>query len=277
VKHLGHGIGLRRQHHQAVLEAAPGTGPDWLEVITENFLVPGGNPRRVLREARERYPVALHGVSLSIGSSDPLDEDYLGALRRLADEVQPAWISDHLCWTSIDGRHAHDLLPLPYNEEALRHVVARVAAVQERLGRRLVLENVSTYVELTSSTMSEAEFFAEVARRSDCQLLVDLNNIFVSAHNHGWDACAYLRALPAERVAQYHLAGPSEAGALYIDTHDHPVRDEVWALYDDALAVIGPRPTVVEWDAAIPPLSRLLEESARARSTEAAHAARRVA
>lgn len=274
--HLGHGIGLRREHYQAVLgEGAPGI--DWLEVITENFLVPGGNPRRVLREARARYPVVMHGVSLSIGSSDPLDEDYLRQVRAMADELEPAWISDHLCWGSVGGRNAHDLLPLPYTEEALRHVSARVAAVQERLGRRIVLENVSSYVEFHASTLREEAFLAEVARRADCHLLVDLNNIFVSAHNHGHDPRAYLRALPADRVVQYHLAGPSEAGALYLDTHDHPVRDEVWRLYEDALTVLGPRPTLVEWDAEIPPLARVVEESARARAIEAAHLARRVA
>jgi uncharacterized protein (UPF0276 family) len=268
MQHLGHGVGLRREHYQTLLESVP-SEVDWLEVITENFLVPGGNPRRVLEQVRERWPVVMHGVSLSIGSADPLDMKYLGEVRALADEIEPAWVSDHLCWGSIDGQNAHDLLPLPYTEEALRHVVSRVGAVQERLGRRLVLENVSSYLEFTSSTMSEAEFLAEIANRADCQLLVDLNNIFVSAHNHGHDPHAYLRLLPKDRVVQYHLAGPSEDGALYLDTHDHPVRDEVWSLYEDALAVIGPRPTLVEWDAHIPPLPRVIEESTRARAFEA--------
>jgi uncharacterized protein len=268
VQHLGHGVGLRREHYQTLLESVP-SEVDWLEIITENFLVQGGNPRRVLEQVRERWPVVMHGVSLSIGSTDPLDEKYLAEVRALADEIEPAWVSDHLCWGSIDGQNAHDLLPLPYTEEALRHVVSRVAAVQERLGRRLVLENVSSYLEFSSSTMSEAEFLAEIATRADCQLLVDLNNIFVSAHNHGHDAHAYLRVLPKDRVVQYHLAGPSEDGALYLDTHDHPVRDEVWSLYEDALVVIGPRPTLVEWDAHIPPLERVIEESTRARTIEA--------
>jgi uncharacterized protein (UPF0276 family) len=274
--HLGHGIGLRREHYQAVLSAparphpeAPGI--DWLEVITENFLVPGGNPRRVLREARARYPIVLHGVSLSIGSSDPLDRGYLAEVRALAAELEPAWISDHLCWGAIDGRNAHDLLPLPYDEATLAHVVGRVGQVQDALGRRIALENVSSYLLYEASTMSEADFFAEVARRADCHMLVDLNNIFVSAHNHGDDPHAYLRALPRERVVQYHLAGPSEAGRLLLDTHDHPVRDEVWRLYENALEVIGPRPTLVEWDADIPPLGRVIEESAHARAIEAAH------
>jgi len=269
VSHLGHGIGLRREHYAEVIAGAAGI--DWLEVITENFLVPGGNPRRVLREARARYPVVLHGVSLSIGSTDPLDESYLTAVKRLAAEIEPAWISDHLCWGTVDGRNTHDLLPLPYDEETLAHVVERVARVQDALGRRIALENVSTYAEFSRSTMREEEFLAEVARRADCHLLVDLNNIFVSTHNHGHDARAYLAALPAERVLQYHLAGPREAGALFIDTHDHPVREETWALYDAALAKIGPRPTLVEWDAEVPPLGRVIEESARARAIEANH------
>lgn len=269
MSHLGHGIGLRREHYTDVLTGVAEI--DWLEVITENFLVPGGNPRRVLREARAKYPVVLHGVSLSIGSTDPLDEAYLADVKRLAAEIEPAWISDHLCWGSVGGRNAHDLLPLPYDEETLLHIVGRVGRVQELLGRRIALENVSTYAELSRSTMREEEFLAEVARRADCHLLVDLNNIFVSAHNHGYDARAYLDALPKERVVQYHLAGPSEAGALLIDTHDHPVREETWALYEAALTKIGPRPTLVEWDAEIPPLARVIEQSARARDIEARH------
>lgn len=271
MSHLGHGLGLRREHYVAVQSEHPAV--DWFEVISENFLVAGGNPRRVLRAVRDRYPVVLHGVSLSIGSADPLDEVYLSALRALADEVEPEWISDHACWGSIDGRHAHDLLPLPYTEEALVHTAARVQRVQEVLGRALVLENVSTYLELRESEMGEADFLAELSRRSGCQLLLDLNNVFVSAHNHGVDARAYLAALPAAQVVQYHLAGPSEAGALLIDTHDHPVRDEVWALYELALGLIGPRPTLVEWDADVPPLAVVLSESARARAIEATHLA----
>ena len=276
MSHLGHGIGLRREHYGALVgddECAP-AGIDWLEVITENFLVPGGNPRRVLRKVRERWPVVMHGVSLSIGSTDPLDLAYLDSVRALAAELEPAWISDHVCWGAVDGRNAHDLLPLPYNEDSLAHVVSRVQSVQERLGRQLVLENVSSYVEFQSSDLGEAQFLSELATRADCRLLVDVNNIFVSAHNHGWDALAYLRALPRGRVAQYHLAGPSEHEGLWLDTHDHPVRDEVWALYKTALEVLGPHPTLVEWDARIPPLERVIEESMHARRIEAAFLAR---
>ena len=271
--HLGHGVGLRREHYGAFVgddEDAPApAGVDWLEVITENFLVPGGNPRRVLRKVRERWPVVLHGVSLSIGSTDPLDLAYLDSVRALATEVEPAWISDHVCWGAVDGRNAHDLLPLPYNEDSLAHVVSRVQAVQERLGRQLVLENVSSYLEFQSSELGEAQFLSELAECADCRLLVDVNNVFVSAHNHGWDAPAYLRALPRERVAQYHLAGGSEHEGLWLDTHDHPVLDEVWSLYATALEVLGPHPTLVEWDASIPPLERVIEESRHARRIEA--------
>ncbi|MEO6952988.1 MAG: DUF692 domain-containing protein [Polyangia bacterium] len=276
MSHLGHGIGLRREHYSAfVSDDAPAPAEvDWLEVITENFLVPGGNPRRVLRKVRERWPVVMHGVSLSIGSTDPLDLDYLDSVRALATEIEPAWVSDHVCWGVVDGRNAHDLLPLPYNEDSLTHVVARVAAVQERLGRQLVLENVSSYVEFASSDLTEAQFLSELATRADCRLLVDVNNIFVSAHNHGWNAHDYLRALPRDRVAQYHLAGPSAHEGLWLDTHDHPVLDEVWSLYETALELLGPHPTLVEWDASIPPLGRVIEESTHARRVEAAFLAR---
>lgn len=260
--YLGHGIGLRPQHYQEVVETGPRI--DWFEVISENFMVPGGNPRRVLRAVRERYPVVMHGVSLSIGSTDPLDDHYLDELRALADEVEPAWVSDHLCWGSIEGSMAHDLLPLPYTEEALAHVVARVARVQERLGRRILLENVSSYLTFRHSTVPEWEFLAEVARRADCGILLDINNVFVSAHNHQFDATHYIDGLPADRIGQIHLAGHSKRGDLLIDTHDHPVPDGVWDLYRAAIARFGRRSTLIEWDEQVPRLERLLDESARA-------------
>ena len=269
----GHGVGLRKEHYAAFSRQQPGV--DWLEVISENFFEPGGNPRRVLRRVRERYPVVLHGVSLSIGSADDSEgaagelEAYLDRLAALCAEVEPAWVSDHLSWGTSGGRNSHDLLPLPYTAEALDHVVARVARVQERLGRRLLLENVSSYLTFRASEMSEWEFLAEVARRADCGILLDLNNVHVSAHNHGFDALAYLEGLPAERVGQYHLAGHRRLGGLLLDTHDHPVPDPVWALYRAALQRIGPRPTLIEWDDHIPPLRRLVQESARARAIEA--------
>jgi uncharacterized protein (UPF0276 family) len=268
---LGHGIGLRTPHYADVLDALEGRDVppmrdvDWFEIVSENFFEPGGNPRRVLRRIRERYPVVMHGVALSIGSIDPLDERYLGKLAALARELDPALVSDHLCWGGVDGRVAHDLLPLPFTEESLAHVVARVSQVQDRLGRRILLENVSSYARFPGSSMTEWDFLAEVARRADCGILLDVNNVFVSAHNHGFDARAYLAAMPADRIGQIHLAGPSESGPLLLDTHDHPVREETWTLYGELVARIGPRSTLVEWDDAIPPLARVVDESRRAR------------
>jgi hypothetical protein len=262
--YLGHGVGLRTPHYPTVVAEHPPC--DWFEVISENFMVEGGNARRVLRAVRERYPVVLHGVSLSLGSIDPLSDDYLARLDRLAREVEPAWISDHLCWSSFGGNYAHDLLPLPYTEEALAHVAARVSAVQERLGRQILVENVSSYLTFEHSTMSEWEFLAELAERADCGLLLDVNNVFVSAHNHGFDARAFLAGIPRERVAQLHLAGHSQDGELLLDTHDYPVPDGVWALYRDALSRFGAVTTLVEWDDRIPPFSELLGEAEKARS-----------
>ena len=261
---LGHGVGLRRDHFERVL-----SGPsriEWFEVISENFMVPGGRALDVLTRVRERYPVVLHGVSLSIGSTDPLDEAYLDRLAGLARRFEPAWISDHLCWTSVGGHHAHDLLPLPYTDEALRNVVARVGRVQERLGRPIALENVSSYVAYRGSTMTEWEFLAEVARRSGCGILLDVNNIYVSARNHGFDPLAYLAGVPPEKVWQFHLAGHSDKGAYLLDTHDHPVADPVWDLYRAAVRRFGAVSTLVEWDDLIPEFERLEAESARARA-----------
>ena len=260
--YLGHGIGLRRQHYAGVL--AGEAACDWFEAISENYLAVGGRARRILRAVRERYPVTLHGVSLGIGGTDPVDEGYLRALKALAAEVEPAWVSDHLCWTGVGGRTSHDLLPLPYTEESLENVVSRVAHVQERLRRALVLENVSSYVRWRVSTMPEADFVAEVARRSGCGLLLDVNNVFVSATNHGFDAHAYLAAIPRGSVWQFHLAGPSEAGPLLVDTHDHPVRPEVWELYRAAVARFGRVSSLVEWDDRIPELPVVLAERDKA-------------
>jgi uncharacterized protein len=257
---LGRGLGLRREHYADVVENRPAV--DWFEVISENFMVAGGNPRRVLEAVRRDYPVVLHGVSLSIGSSDPLDAGYLDALGALARQVEPAWISDHLCWGTAHGINAHDLLPLPYTEEALDHVVRRVEQVQERLGRRILLENPSTYL-LLDGDMTEYEFLAELARRADCGILLDVNNVFVSAHNHGFDPRAYLAAMPAERVGQIHLAGHAEDGALLIDTHDGYVCDEVWQLYAEAIGRLGARATMIEWDADVPAFEELEGELGR--------------
>ena len=266
---LGHGIGLRAEHYADVLATPTGVAVDWFEVISDNFMEPGGNPRRVLRAVRERWPVVLHGVSLSLGAVDPLNERYLDALAALAHEVEPAIISDHLCWGSHGGAYAHDLLPLPFTEEALAHVAARVLRVQDRLKRQILVENVSSYVAFTQSTMTEWQFLEALAARTDCGLLLDVNNVFVSAHNHGFDARAFIDAVPVDRVGQFHLAGHSELGALLLDTHDHPVRDEVWELYRHAVARFGAVPTLIEWDDKLPSLARVVEESTRARRVAA--------
>jgi uncharacterized protein (UPF0276 family) len=270
---LGFGLGLRREHFQHVVEHRPPV--DWFEVITENVMVPGGNPRRVLEAVRRDYPVVLHGVSLSIGSLDPLHAGYLEELAQLARAIEPAWISDHLCWGSAHGVYAHDLLPVAYTEESLAHIARRVQAVQERLGRRILLENPSTYMQLAGNEMTEWDFLAELARRADCGILLDVNNVFVSAHNHGFDPRAYLRALPSERIGQIHLAGHSVEGELLIDTHDAEVRDEVWALYADTIAALGARATMIEWDANVPTFDVLEAERARAAAAAATGLARR--
>ena len=252
---LGHGVGLRRDHYERILSGP--TAIDWFEVISENFMRVGGRARDVLDRVRASYPVVLHGVSLSIGSTDPLDESYLGDLAALADSVEPAWISDHLCWTGVGGHNAHDLLPLPYTEEALAHVADRVRRVQDRLKRRIALENVSSYVSYRLSTMPEWEFLARLAEKADCGILLDVNNVYVSSVNHRFDPRAYLAAIPVERVFQFHLAGYSHEGELLVDTHDHPVSDPVWELYDEAVARFGPVSTLVEWDDHIPPFEEL--------------------
>ena len=260
---LGFGLGLRLPHYRDVVEGDPRV--DWWEVISENFLVAGGNPRRVLRLVRERWPVVLHGVSLSIGSVDPVDGDYLARLAALADEVDPPYVSDHLCWSSLGGHSAHDLWPMPYTEEALDLVVDKVGRVQDRLRRRILLENPSSYVTFAASSLGEAEFLAEVARRADCGLLLDVNNVYVSSTNHGWDARAYLAAMPPERVAQIHLAGHSDHGTPLLDTHDHPVCEAVWQLYGEAVARFGAVSTMIERDDDIPSLAELVDELDQAR------------
>jgi uncharacterized protein (UPF0276 family) len=270
--YLGVGIGLRPPHHAELLArgAGPGTGIDWLEATTENFMVPGGRPRRILGALRELAPLALHGVSLNVGSVDPLDTDYLDSLALLARRVEPAWISDHLCWTGVGGHNLHDLLPLPHVEAAVKHVAARVTQVQERLGRRIALENVSTYLRFASDEMSEWEFLVAVAEAADCGILLDVNNVFVNACNHGFDARAFLDAIPPQRVFQIHLAGHRIEGPLRIDTHDARVCDEVWELFAYSVRRLGRVSTLIEWDDAIPPLAVLEQEAARARAILAA-------
>jgi uncharacterized protein len=266
--YLGHGVGLRTQHYATVLDEQPRV--DWFECISENFMVAGGNPRRVLRRVRERYPVVLHGVSLSIGSVDPLNPTYLDELAALARETEPAWISDHLCWSSVGGNFSHDLLPLPYTEEALAHVAARVRQVQDKLGRQILIENVSSYVTFTQSTLTEWQFLAELCERADCGLLLDVNNVFVSAFNHGFAAADFIDGIPLGRVGQIHLAGHSDYGTHLLDTHDHSVCDGVWALYRRALERFGRVSTLVEWDDQIPPFAEVLAESRKAAEIERA-------
>ena len=261
---LGFGLGLRVDHYEEILRDAPAV--DWFEALTENYLVPGGKPLHYLTRVRERYPLALHGVSLSIGSTAPLDRGYLEQLKALASRIEPAWVSDHLCWTGVASRNTHDLLPLPYTEEALRHIIARVRTVQDVLGRRILLENVSSYVAFRDSALSEWQFLAEVARGADCLLLLDVNNIYVSSVNHEFDPHEYLAGIPPERVQQIHLAGHENHGDYLIDTHDHPVPDPVWQLYAAALARLGPVATMIERDDRIPPLAQLVAELDEARA-----------
>jgi uncharacterized protein len=263
----GFGLGLRTQHYADFIDAPQRV--DWLELLSDNYMVPGGKPLVMLDRIRANYPVVMHGVALSIGSADGVDESYLDALVQLADRVQPLWISDHLCWTGVHGRVLHDLYPLPYSEDALDVVVRNVHRVQERLKRSLVLENVSSYVSFGASHMSEWEFISAVCARTGCRLLLDVNNIHVSSVNHGFDARAFLHGIPAGRVQQIHLAGHTDHGDHIIDTHDHPVADAVWALYVEALKLCGPVATMIERDDHIPPLAELVTELDQARALSA--------
>jgi uncharacterized protein (UPF0276 family) len=260
----GFGLGLRTPHYEALLSAPQPI--DWLEIITENYLVPGGKPLDYLDRIRERFPIAMHGVSLSIGSTDPIDGDYLTAVRDLSRRVQPAWISDHLCWTGVGGRNIHDLLPVPYNEAALQHVADRVGAVQDALGRRILLENVSSYVGYGADHISEWDFLAALAQRADCDLLLDVNNVYVNSVNHGFDPHRFIDAMPAARVRQIHLAGHQERDGFIIDTHDHPICDAVWSLYEYTMRRLGMIPTMIERDDRIPPLAELTAELGLARA-----------
>lgn len=265
------GLGLRPAHYEEIASSRPTV--DWFEIPTENYLVAGGRPLQWLDRIRADYPVVMHGVSLSIGSVDPLDFEYLSAVKRLAQRISPMWISDHLCWTGVAARNLHDLLPLPYTEGAVRHVAERVLQVQDFLGRRILLENVSSYVGFAGAELNEWEFLAEIARRADCRILLDVNNIYVSAFNHGFDALDYLDGMPRERVQQIHLAGHRDCGEYIIDTHDAPVIDPVWALYGAAIERLGAKPTMIERDDRIPPLADLLAELDQARRVawEASH------
>jgi len=262
------GIGLRPPHYRDVLESRPNVA--WLEVHSENYFGEGGAPLYYLERVRGHYPVSLHGVGLSLGSTDPLNLAHLASLKALIERFEPGLVSDHLSWSSVGGRYFNDLLPLPYTEESLTHVARRVVIVQERLGRRLLVENPSTYAQFAESTIPEAEFLAELARRTGCGVLLDLNNIYVSACNHRLDARRYIDSIPARHVGEIHLAGftrnSSESGDILIDTHGRPVAAEVWALFEHAVERFGPRPTLVEWDADLPPLAMLAAEAGHAQA-----------
>ena len=265
----GFGLGLRPRHYNSFL--AQPQAVDWLEVISENYMVQGGKPLAMLDRIRADYPIAMHGVSMSIGSVSPLDHGYLQRLKALADRIQPMWVSDHLCWTGVHGTNLHDLFPLPYTEEALRHVAARVREVQETLGRRLVLENVSSYIDYASSEMSEWAFLTALAEEADCLLLLDVNNIYVSGMNHGFDPRDFIDGVPAHRIQQIHVAGHSNLGDVIIDTHDAPVPDEVFDLYAYACRRFGPVSTMIERDDSIPPLEDLIVELDRVGAVAARH------
>jgi uncharacterized protein len=262
---LGTGLGLRAQHYQDVRKSSV----QWFEALSENYMEDGGRPVHILTEIRKEKPLVLHGVSLSIASVDPLNDDYIDRLKTLIDRVEPSIVSDHCCWTGVNGQNLHDLMPTPFTQEAIDHISSRVLEVQERLGRRILLENVSSYLSFKHSEMTEWDFLKALVEKADCGLLLDVNNVYVSSVNHGFDPMDYIRAIPPERVGQIHLAGHSEredvSGRRFlIDTHDTPVCDEVWSLYEQTLSHVGHVSTMVEWDANIPSFERLEEEISKA-------------
>ncbi len=260
---MGCGLGLRTPHYPAIIDKWPKV--DWFEAISENYMDSGGRPIHILEQVRAHYPVALHGIALSIGSVDSLNQSYLQALKKLVDRIDPFIVSDHLCWSGVGGEQLHDLLPLPFTEEAIQHVVRRVEYVQEFLGRRILLENASTYVTFQYSMMPEWEFITQIAKRSGCGILLDLNNIYVNSVNHKFNPYDYLKNVPGELVGQFHLAGHTDMGDFLFDTHSAPVIEKVWDLYREALRLWGPVSTLIEWDAEIPTFERLLEEAEKAK------------
>lgn len=260
---LGFGLGLRPDYYEEILTHRPDV--DWFEILTENYLIPGGKPLYYLDKIREDYPVVMHGVSLSIGSSDSLDMEYLKELKTLAARVEPAWVSDHLCWTGVQGLNAHDLLPIPYTRQAITHIVSKIQQVQDFLGRPILIENVSSYLTYKQSEMSEWDFILEIVKQAGCYILLDVNNIYVSSVNHQFNPMDYINAMPAERVAQIHLAGHSNHGNYIIDTHDAPVIEAVWDLYALTIERLGKISTMIERDDHMPPFADLLAEINRAR------------
>ena len=262
----GCGIGLRLDHFDSIEEQKPNI--PWFEVLSDNYLMEGTMQRRYLQDFRHNYPVTFHGVGLSIGSTDPLNKDYLKRLKKLKDEIQPTWISDHLCWTSAHGVVTHDLIPLPYTQSVVKHIVDRIQQVQEYLGEQLVIENVSSYLQFKSTEMTEWDFINEVTQQSDCKLLLDVNNIYVSAQNHQFKAEDYLFSMPAERVAEIHLAGYEDRGTHLLDTHSRPVTAPVWDLFKKAIEHVGNVPVLIEWDNDIPSLERVIEEATTAQQIQ---------
>jgi uncharacterized protein (UPF0276 family) len=264
---LGHGIGLRLAHFEHILEHGV-SGVDWFEIISENFFEPGGRPWAVLDKVRASVPVVMHGVSMGIGSPEPVPDSYLDSLCGVIERVEPAWVSDHLCWGGVGGRYSHDLLPLPYTVEALDHVARQIDRVQERIGRAMLIENVSSYVAFVASEMSEWEFLVELARRTGCGILLDVNNVHVSARNHGFSAEQYLDAIPVDRIGQIHLAGHTDRGAYLFDSHVGPVPDPVWELYARVVRRAGRVPSLVEWDEGTPDYDVVVAESHKAAALE---------
>lgn len=262
---LGFGLGLRSDHYQDVLEQKP-TEIDWFEIISENYMIDGGKPLYFLDKIRQDYPMVMHGVSMSVGSTDPLNFDYLKQLKALIERVEPMWFSDHLCWTGVDHKNMHDLLPMPYTEASVNHFADRISQVQDFMGRQMLIENLSSYITYTSDAMTEWEFLTAVAEKADCYILLDVNNIYVSSYNHHFDPMDYLQGVPAERVWQHHLAGHQNTGNLIIDTHDEPIIDPVWELYEKTAQLLGPVSTMIERDANIPPLSDVIAELNQARA-----------
>lgn len=261
---LGFGLGLRPEYYEEIITEKP-TIINWFEITTENYLVEGGKPLYYLDKIRADYPMVMHGVSLSLGSTDALDTDYLKQLKQLAKRVEPAWISDHLCWTGINGLNMHDLLPLPYTQEAIVHVVDRIQQVQDYLGQRILIENVSSYLTFTESEMTEWDFISQILNQADCYLLLDVNNVYVSSVNHHFNPLDYILGLPTDRIVQIHLAGHSDHGDYIIDTHDAPVIQPVWDLYGETIKRFGHISTMIERDDNMPPLSDLLDEIAKAK------------
>lgn len=264
---LGFGLGLRPVYYDEILSKR--VDVDWFEIISENYMAGGGRPSATLERVRADYPIVMHGVSMSIASTDPLDFDYLRDLKALAERIEPKWVSDHLAWTGVHGINLHDLLPIPYTEESLAHVAERISRVQDFLGRRLVVENASTYVTFRESRMKEWVFLDELTKRTDCLLLLDVNNIFVSSFNHGFDAAEYIDNIPVERVAQFHMAGHTDSGTHKIDTHDQPICADVWTLYERARRRFGDVSAMIERDDNFPPFAELMAELRRLREVSA--------